>query len=359
MADQDLVPAAAAVSPEAKAKAEAAAREIERERGRSMDGLAVWANELLVGTPPARPVLLATSQPKSAPDGELVVEPGAAWMPAGRLCLLVSPGGRGKTAVLLSLAAHVAAGEKWCGLHVVRPGAVALVFGEEDRDELHRRLDASMPVDARARETAARRMLVLPLAGTGNNRLVDETPGQGAERSERATELLELLRKRAPKGGWSLVVVDPFARFAGMDAEKDNASATETMTVLEELTTLPGGPSVLVAHHTRKGADKDDDQADLVRGSSAIRDSARWVGMLRNVVLSDGNNGLKLEIVKSNYTRQDQALELSTDAGIVTGGCVTAAAGAKGNGKAAAAKAEGNGKVAAGARRNERQDPDR
>ena len=205
-----------------------------------------------------------------------------------------------------------------------------------------------MPVDARARETAARRMLVLPLAGTGNNRLVDETPGQGAERSERATELLELLRKRAPKGGWSLVVVDPFARFAGMDAEKDNASATETMTVLEELTTLPGGPSVLVAHHTRKGADKDDDQADLVRGSSAIRDSARWVGMLRNV-----GNGLKLEIVKSNYTRQDQALELSTKAGIVTSGCVTA------NGKAAAAKAEGNGKVAAGARRNERQDPDR
>jgi hypothetical protein len=202
----------------------------------------------------------------------------------------------------------------------VSPGAVALVVGEEDREECHRRIkDAWAQLPEEARRRAADRTLVLPLAGTGDNRLVTEDPGdRPATVSERARELLQFLADEAPDGGWALVVVDPFARFAGTSAETDNASATRTMEVLELLTKLPGDPAVLVTHHTRKRGKDEGDPVELIRGSSAIKDAARWAAMLD----SDGEGTAVLRIVKSNYTSTAYAVELKTHHGIPQSGKV-------------------------------------
>lgn len=329
MADESVKTVAEVASPEAQRKAEEASAEAQRnaeKERRSFANLGGWAVDFMGTSPPPRRVLLARSVTRNG--SEVAVDAGAAWMPAGRLCLLASPGGKGKTAVLLHLAGHVAAGARWCGLEVVSPGAVALVVGEEDRDECNRRLCdvwADMPEEQRRR--AASRTLVLPLAGTGDNRLVNEDPAtRTAVKSERASELLAYLKAEGEKaGGFALVVVDPFARFAGMNAEADNASATSTMTVLEELTGLPGKPTVLVAHHTKKRG-KDDggaDLAELIRGSSAIKDAARWAALLEADDPDESGNGRAvLRVAKSNYTSTAYAVELVTRYGIPKSGKV-------------------------------------
>jgi RecA-family ATPase len=315
MADEELMAADAVTSPEAKSEAAAA----DASKAKSFSTLGRWADTFIGEPPKPMRVLLARSVTRRG--SETVVEHDAAWMPAGRLGLLASPGGKGKTAVLMHLAGHVAAGVDWCGLKVVEPGAVVLVVGEEDLHECHRRLHrvwGGMADDARGK--AAARTLVLPLAGTGDNRLVSEDPvNRTTAKSARAEELIAYLKAEAPEGGWRLVVVDPFARFAGMNAETDNASATSTMTVLEELTKLPGFPSVLVAHHTKKRG-KDDGGADLVeliRGSSAIKDAARWAVLLEAEAPDESGKGRAvLRIVKSNYTSTAYAVELVTQHGI-------------------------------------------
>ncbi|MBM3560976.1 MAG: hypothetical protein FJX53_14090, partial [Alphaproteobacteria bacterium] len=131
--DEALKPAGDVVSPEAAKKA----ADAENAEARTFKKIGVWARDFVEAEAPPRRVLLAR-------EGSIKLhEPGAAWMPAGKLGLLASPGGKGKTATVLQLAGHVAAGASWCGLEVVSPGAVALVIGEEDRDECHRRINAA------------------------------------------------------------------------------------------------------------------------------------------------------------------------------------------------------------------------
>ena len=317
MADEELMPAAEVASEKAKSEAAAASAEASK----ALKTVGKWAADFIDKPAPALPVLLALRTKRE--DTEVLVAPQDAWMPAGRLGIVASPGGKGKTALLMHLAGHVAAGGKWCGLEVVESGAVAIVLGEEDLGECHRRLKRAWEhMSPKARQDAAARTLVLPLAGTGDNRLVRELP-TGAEKSPRAEELMAYLRAEAPEGGWRLVVVDPFARFAGMNAETDNASATSTMTALEELTKLPGGPTVLVAHHTKKrGKDEGGmDLVELVRGASAIKDAARWVAMLdADPPGEDGKGRAVLRVVKSNYTSTAFGLEMETMYGAPTNG---------------------------------------
>jgi len=321
MADETLKTAGDVVSPEAAQKADDA----EKTAARSFGRLGVWARDFVEAEAPPRRVLLARKEGEKRHGADVLVEPGAAWMPAGKLGLLASPGGKGKTAAVLHLAGHVAAGAPWCGLEVVSPGAVALVVGEEDREECHRRVKAAWAkLSEDVRRRAAARTLVLPLAGTGDNRLVTENPvDRTVTKSERAGELLAYLRDNAPSEGWALVVVDPFSRFAGMDAETDNAAATRTMEVLEELTKLPGAPAVLVTHHTRKRGKDEVDPVELIRGSSAIKDAARWAAMLDADPQDESGKGRAvLRIVKSNYTSTAYAVELVTQHGIPEGGNV-------------------------------------
>ena len=99
--DETMKPAAALVPPAPDATA-------------TLDQIGRWSSSF-VGPAPERGYLLRHK------DG--------GFMPAGKLCLLASPGGKGKTALLMHLAIHVAAGRPWLGLDVVKPGAVAMVLG--------------------------------------------------------------------------------------------------------------------------------------------------------------------------------------------------------------------------------------
>ena len=349
MADDELVSGDDGLSPEARlgAKMRQAEAEAEDAMRREWDRLvaedadrnapewaARWVNVaeagMLTTEPKPAPMLLAR-EVQHGPNGQRLERDGSGFLPAGKVGLLAAPGGMGKSAVLIHLGLCVAANKPFMGkIGVVRPGPVLLAFGEEDAGEVHRRLklaaDALGLTDAE-REAAGRRLFVLPLAGV-SDRFLERDPNNLGAVSQQTEAFVAELQARTPPEGWRLIVLDPFARFGDYDAETDNAAATDTVRMAERLTMLRGeaepdespGATVLLAHHTRKG-NADRPGVEDVRGSSALKDGARWLAVLNQVHTNEDGTAAEsederrrakekvklegvfdLKVVKSNYT---------------------------------------------------------
>jgi RecA-family ATPase len=234
--------------------------------------------------------------------------------------MLVSPGGMGKSQLLVQLALSVASGREWLGtLHVASPGNVLLAADEEDDEELRRRIywaTQALELTEEQRRALAKRVCAIALAGK-QLALLDRTEvRQGDKRFTRyknsavADGLLAKLKETPKK--WSLIILDPARRFMGLDAETDSAGATAFIQVLEKLTQAPGNPTVLVSHHATKASFRGNTDQTAARGSSALTDGVRWqanLEALRPTKEADDDGyrecdekGLILKITKTNYT---------------------------------------------------------
>ena len=270
--------------------------------------------------PPAREYLLSAPSTRSGFAG---------MVPLGKVGMLAAGGGVGKTMALCQLAVAVAAGvpgslsgPAWLGTYRVdRPGRVALLTGEEDAPELRRRLfqaAAVMNLSPDERRRLAGRLYAVPLTGSDVTMVAGE--GGGWADTPAAAELLELLADGDP---WSLVVVDPLSRFAGADAEKDNAAATRMVELCERLARAARGATVLVAHHTSQKARQagDDDDATMSRGVTALTDGMRFVFGLTSMPGANGADGKRrqdrgrvvLRMTKNNYGLFPDPLTLVRD----------------------------------------------
>lgn len=232
--------------------------------------------------------------------------------PVGRVGLMNAEGGAGKTMALVQLAIAVATQSDWLGaFRVPTAGRVLLVLGEEDAEEIRRRLyNAKLAIPRFDTRAALDRITTLPLQGVPCAMVEnDKFSGNVVD----APFLSWLRGKLAPPGEqWRLIVVDPLSRFAGLDAEKDNAAATRFVQALESIATQTGA-AVLVAHHTNKGARGAGAEASTsaARGSSAITDGVRWACFLgvERFDTSDTTAGAGLErvatltVTKSNYAK--------------------------------------------------------
>lgn len=302
-------------------------------------------------------------------------ERSAGFYPMGKVGILAAPGGTGKSMALVGLALAVTSGRPWlqagrgshvdAGFGVATPGRVALLLGEEDPEDVARRVYFTARMMGLTDEEQARvreRLWVGPLAGEDVS-LVDKD----GERDARADELFGRLKGIGKAAGepWSAVLVDPLSRFGGVGAETDNALATRAIQALERLTKLDGSPAVLLAHHVRKGATdgkgapKDD--ADAIRGSSAIVDGARWAAVLSRVMdpaerrkrwTTGGNVAANLRVVKTNYTGPMDADPLLILDGKHRGGIRMATAEERAELAAARAAAVPKQKAAKGARQS-------
>ena len=164
---------------------------------------------------------------------------------------LTAKTGDGKTAVALLVAELVAARDRRhavLGGHVVDKGTV-IYFAGENPDDLRNRMIAA---DARAGHDCARdRISVIPGTFT-----ID------AMRAECEAKIATL------GGKIDLVVVDTSAAYFFDDDENSNSQAGGHARRLRTLTTLPGGPCVLVLCHPVKNAS---DQTQLLpRGGGAF-----------------------------------------------------------------------------------------
>jgi len=230
--------------------------------------------------------------------------------------MLIAEGGRGKTHLLMMLSACVATGIPFLGkFQIVQPGAVCVIVGENNRDDIHRLLFktrghiAKMIEDNEKRKAhdkwpsypnAIERIekFLCPISVHGMNAgLVD---GKG-NKTPFFTSLLKGLKEKEPDDGWQLIVLDPASRFAGPEAEKDNAIATAFISCLEEISdNLRGKPTVLLAHHKSKSGIRDSaGQADA-RGASALTDGVRWQASLAKD--KDEETITIFELNKTNFT---------------------------------------------------------
>lgn len=268
------------------------------------DGLALASSAAWFATPPAPRTWLL----RDARTGDGV-------LPAGKVGLVVGEGGVSKTMALVQLAVAVATGTRWLdAFDVARRGRVLLVLGEEDADEVHRRAyNARRSAGAPFPEDGS--LVVLPLHGVPAAML-----GPNGEPAAFARWLAAFV---ADSGPFSLVLLDPLSRFAGPEAETDNAMATAFVQGLEALAEGAGGATVLAAHHTNKGARGPGGQVSgaSARGSSGFTDGVRWVATLaaervrHEAPEAESRLGelVAFAVAKSNYARKPEPLTLRRD----------------------------------------------
>ncbi len=271
-------------------------------------------------TPPGpRPVLLRLGTDPLAP----------AFLPAGKVGMLAAAGGTGKTQSLIQLAISVATGLPWLDTFGVSgPGHVLLALGEEDEEEMRRRIYyvvRELRLSRAQQEAVQERIYPLPLSGQSVVllRSIERNGKEGRHTEYVDTPPAVKLRDLLDGAGvdWRCLIFDPASRFMGQDTETDNAAATRFVETLERFTKVRGNPSVLIAHHTGKSGLSGITDQGSARGSSAITDGVRWQANLERVTLEPARKNEKgkllahrtrLRLVKSNYAAfPDEPLELS------------------------------------------------
>lgn len=261
---------------------------------------AIWFTEI----PPVRRWLLRDTRGA-----------GHGFMPMGKALMLAAEGGAGKTNTVIQLAIAVAMNTAWLDTFTVEtPGRVLVLLGEEDVEECHRRFyNASREVKS---PPPAGSIVVLPLAGHECALLAKGEYGNSIVTAF-AGWLVDWV---ASNGPWSLIAIDPLSRFAGPEAEKDNAEGTRFVQIVERLVAVSGA-AVLVSHHTNqtsRGGGRVG--ATGARGVTSLTDGFRW---LVTMSVHDARDGIEIDTmrerlgevvtlshVKSNYSRKAEPLML-------------------------------------------------
>ncbi len=268
-----------------------------------------------------QPVNLSSLQKANKPREQLLYvennEKKIDYLPKGKTGLLVARGGCGKTQALAQLGFSIATGIDWLDtFKVTKPGKVALLLGEEDQEEIERRLkyiighERAGEDETRKKELqkmVSERLYIAGLLGQDVSLISGENKRDRGNEGAKTAFATSLIRRLNKMGPWDLIVLDPLSRFAGPDSEKDNFIATRFIEACEELTTISGNPTVIVASHVSKQDTKDGENL-TPRGSSAFYDGARWVASM----VPDKENGtVKYNHAKSNYTAQHDAIILT------------------------------------------------
>lgn len=237
------------------------------------------------------------------------------FLPKSIVAMLVGAGGVGKTTLLAQLAISIATGIPFlnsfstthqCGEN--GHGNVFLGLGENQYDDIHRilhkasknlRKDQPDLLDNTLFE-ASKKIAPFSFSGQQASFLEEGKP------SLYFRELKMRLEDMAPQNGWDIIILDPISRIMGIDAETDNASATQFIALMEELSIdLPGNPTILLSHHVNKSAlGQGSDQTQAAsRGSSAFSDGVRWQC---NYITEPQKEGVEkisvLKMTKSNFT---------------------------------------------------------
>ena len=220
-----------------------------------------------------RQVLPLAAEPAALPEAAAI--PPREWLYGTRLIrrfvsVLAAPGGVGKSALALGIAAALATGKGFLGERVHHSVPVWVLNLEDPLEELHRRVAALMRLHSLPRESLAGRLFL----HSGRTRRLTmaalDLQGTTIAHPDRTGVIDACLA-----AGIGLVVVDPFVKSHRLD-ENSNAQMDAAATAWAEVAEATGA-AVLLVHHVRKGAAGD---VDAARGAKSLTDAARAAFLL-------------------------------------------------------------------------------
>ena len=230
-------------------------------------------------------------------------------LPLGVVGMIVAPGGTGKSQFVLQLGVSVATGIPLCELWKVgEQGTALLLLAEDERDEVHRRLDRIVkelaPINPSMANDLSQRLLIKSM--TARDNLMTRKKPHGTVATTGYVDRLLLTVAGIPD--LKLIVIDPASRFRGGDEN----SADDVTRFVEEMERIrqATGATVLVCHHANKASMNESNGMrgqSATRGSSAMTDGVRWQLNLappqKNVLqaLDASKRYLSAELAKSNY----------------------------------------------------------
>jgi len=236
-------------------------------------------------------------------------------MPRGEVCSLVGSDGVGKSRILTQLCLSIATGSHFLDTYIPEaPGRVLYICGEEDDEEIKRRLFYAIK-DANLQKSEMIKLIGKNFRSLSQKGRDTRLQTNDLSESDIAKELLQAATVIAEKDGLALVVLDPMSWFAGNDTEKDSIAATQFSRICQKFTEICGHPTVLICHHTGKAAQKDSKETEDasttdMRGSSGLSAAFRF-GI--NIVKLKSPKGeawrgqtyLKFLVKKNNYGPED------------------------------------------------------
>jgi hypothetical protein len=190
----------------------------------------------------------------------------------GFITTLVAPGGAGKSAFQLALAAHMAVGRGFAGFELASPGTPvrSLVINvEDDKDEMERRLGAVCLYHSIDLHAARKNIMLLP--GTEYQfKIADGGVRQMKVRTGELRDVAQVCRDKDIR----VIMGDPLIETHDVDVS-DNQGLKTVMSIYRELA-QKAGAAVFLAHHTSKGGGRGRaGEADSAMGAAAIVNSSR------------------------------------------------------------------------------------
>jgi KaiC/GvpD/RAD55 family RecA-like ATPase len=257
------------------------------------------------GDDPEFPVINAAELVKTrAPKRQWLVEN---WIPHRDVSALGADGGTGKSLLALQLAVAVAASVSWMCLDV-RPGPALYVSAEDDKDELHYRIEqivenSALPLDLS-------KLTLINLAGKNAILAVPGPKGLLLETDEFA-KLDAVIAALKPR----LVVFDSLADFFGGN-EIDRAHVRGFVTMLRKRTMLYDCAGLLLIHPS----------VDGMKTGRGYSGSTHWNNAVRSrmyMTVPGGEDGDEpdpdlrmVELMKVNRTRKGQKMWMRFKDGI-------------------------------------------
>ncbi|MEH6498706.1 MAG: helicase RepA family protein [Pseudoalteromonas distincta] len=193
-------------------------------------------------------------------------------MVAGTVGALVSPGGAGKSMLILQLAAQIAGGPDLLEIGVLPNGKVIYLPAEDPPAAIHHRLHAlGAHLTAEQRRVVADGLLIEPLIGKCPNIMTHDW----FDGLMRAAE------------GRRLMVLDTLRRFH-VDEENASGPMAQIIGRMEAIAAVTGC-SIVFLHHASKGAAVagNGDQQQASRGSSVLVDNIRWQSYLAGMTQTE------------------------------------------------------------------------
>jgi replicative DNA helicase len=234
---------------------------------------------------------------KRPPDREyLLTYKGAGFLPKGIVGLLAATGGTGKTFFLLTLANTLACGGKLGPIEAVQLFKVLIVCGEDDQDELYRRMwdicHGVFPDNLYGVSTVGEVGPLMKMDGKNPVR------ADGFRWLENTIQLHEDI---------DILFLDPKSRFYGLE-ENNNDHGTQWVQCLEYLSKKYGITILFTSHTSEQNAGKISQVMN--RGASAIVDGCRWAAgmcqMSKEIAdkysIENPKEYVVLDLPKSNYT---------------------------------------------------------